>query len=255
MQATFTIARSSLRMIRRDRESLVAMLLFPIIFVVVFALFDMRLLGSAFTGDATGEGFAYLDFVLPGLIAMNVTQFSVLWTAAGVTRIRELSILKRLSATPLRPMVFIAGQVLARSVMAVILALVILFGGMLLGANVAGNIVLIVGLVVLGNLLFVSLGFAAGGRAKSVDAATTIGSLVTMPMSFLSGVFFPLEALPSWMQGAVEWLPLTPLLNALRAVSLEGASFGDVAGDTVKLLAWLPAMLGIAAVYFRFSER
>jgi ABC-2 type transport system permease protein len=242
-------------MIGRDREALIAMLMFPIIFVVVFSLFDMQLLGTAFDASGSGDGTAYLDFVLPGLIAMNVTQFSVLWTAAGVTRFRELSILKRLSATPLRPISFISGQVAARSVMAVILGLVILVGGMLLGANVAGSIPLIVGLVILGNLVFVSLGFAAGGRASSVDAATTMGSLLTMPMSFLSGVFFPIEALPAWMQSVVAWLPLTPLLEAMRAVALDGAGVSDVSGDLVKLLAWLPVMLVIAAATFRFSER
>jgi ABC-2 type transport system permease protein len=254
MNSTIAIARASLQMIGRDRQALIAMLSFPLIFVLAFSLFDMQLLGTALTGDADG-GYAYFDFVLPGLIAMNVMQFSVLWTAAGVTRFREMSILKRLAATPLRPIGFISGQVVARAMFAVVLALIILGGGILLGAAVVGGIGLIVLLVVLGNLVFVSLGFAAAGRASSVDTATTMASLVTMPMAFLSGVFFPVEAMPEFMQQAVEWLPLTPLLDAMRAVSLEGAGFGEIAGDIGALLAWLPVMLTVAALNFRFSER
>jgi len=253
MSTTLSMVSATLKMIGRDRQSVVGMIVFPVVFLLAFSAFDMEILGASFGASGTG-GLAYFDFVLPGILAMNVMQFSVLWTAGGVTRYREVGVLKRLAATPMRPVSFIAGQVVGRAVFAMILGVVILAGGRLLGAQVRGLGLMIL-LVLVGNLLFVSVGFAVAGRASSVDSANTLGSLITMPMSFLSGAFFPTDSMPELLQTIVEWLPLTPLLEAMRAVTLEGAGILDIAPSLARAAIWLPALIAIAAATFRLTDR
>lgn len=254
MTTTTTMTVATARMIGRDRQALIGMLVFPVVFLLAFSVFDMDILGQAFGAPGGESGVPYFDFVIPGILAMNVMQFSILWTAGGVTRYREMGVLKRLAATPMRPLAFIGGQVAGRAAFAMILGLIILVGARLLGASVQG-MPLMVGLVLLGNLVFVSVGFAVAGRSGSVDAATTLSSLITMPMSFLSGAFFPIESMSTRMQTVVEWLPLTPLLRAMREVALTGAGLADIAPDLLKTAAWLPLMVAIAAATFRLTDR
>jgi ABC-2 type transport system permease protein len=250
--AAMTVATA--RMIARDRQTLVGILAFPVVFLLAFSVFDMEILGRSFTGEAGTGGLAYFDFVLPGILAMNVMQFAVLWTAGSVTRYREMGVLKRLAATPMRPLSFIVGQVIGRSMFAMMLGAVILTGGRLLGAEVHG-IGLMLALVLVGNLLFVSAGFAVAGRATSVDSATTMASLVTMPMAFLSGAFFPVASMSAGMQSFVDWLPMTPLLRAMRSVALEGAGLVDIGPDVLQAAAWLPVLVALAAATFRLADR
>ena len=202
-----------------------------------------------------GKSIEYYDFLLPGLVAMGVMNFSIIGMAVAVARFREQRILKRILATPLRPVRFLAAQVFARLILALVQAAMILgVGVFLFGADVYGNVLWIFVLATVANLVFLNIGFAIAGRAANPDAAQGTGNAVALPMMFLSGVFFPTETLPEVMQRVVEFLPLTPLIEALRAVSIEGESIMSTGPQLLLLGAWVAVSFLIASRAFRFDR-
>jgi ABC-2 type transport system permease protein len=203
----------------------------------------------------SARSIEYYDFLLPGLVAMGVMNFSITGMAIAVARYREQRILKRILATPLRPFKFLSAQVLARLVLALVqAALIVAVGVFLFGANVYGNVAWIFLLATVANVIFLNIGFAVAGRSPNPDSAQGIASAVAIPMMFLSGVFFPTDTLPQIMQTIVRYLPLTPLIEALRKVSLEGLSIADTGPQLILLGGWVAVSFALAAVNFRFSR-
>ena len=203
----------------------------------------------------TAKSVEYYDFLLPGLVAMGVMNFSIIGMAVAISRFREQRILKRILATPLSPVKFLSAQVVARLVLAVVQAAIILAVGVyVFGAKVYGNVLWIFVLATLANLVFLNIGFAVAGRAANPDAAQGIGNAVALPMMFLSGVFFPTDTLPQVMQSVVAWLPLTPLIEALRAVSIDGLSITAAGPQVAMLGGWVAVSFLIAGRMFRFGR-
>jgi ABC-2 type transport system permease protein len=145
--------------------------------------------------------------------------------------------------------------VLARLVLALVqAALIVGVGVFLFGAHVYGNVVWIFLLATVANLIFLNIGFAVAGRAPNPDSAQGIASAVALPMMFLSGVFFPTDTLPQVMQVIVRYLPLTPLIEALRKVSPEGLSITDTGPQLIMLGVWGLVSFALAAMNFRFAR-
>jgi ABC-2 type transport system permease protein len=202
-----------------------------------------------------GKTVEYYDFLLPGLVAMGVMNFSITGMSVAIARYREQRILKRILATPLRPVRFLAAQVLARLALAVVQAgLILAVGVFLFGAQVYGNVLWIFVLATVANLIFLNIGFAVAGRASNPDAAQGVASAVALPMMFLSGVFFPTDTLPQVLQTVVRYLPLTPLIEALRKVSLDGLSITATGPQLLLLAGWVLASFLIASRAFRFAR-
>jgi ABC-2 type transport system permease protein len=202
-----------------------------------------------------GRSIEYYDFLLPGLVAMGVMNFAITGMAISISRYREQRILKRILATPLRPSKFLVSQVLARLVLSVFqAALILAVGVFIFGANIYGNVLWIFVLATLANLVFLNIGFAVAGRASNPDAAQGIAQAVALPMMFLSGVFFPTDDLPEVMQAIVRWLPLTPLLEALRTVSVDGLSITQTGPQLLMLGGWVVVSFLLATRMFRFSR-
>jgi ABC-2 type transport system permease protein len=252
MQQTIDLTVASLKMLVRDRAALIGTAMFPIIFLLVFSLYDLSITPA---GDvAVGDGaLDYFDFVLPGLLAMGLMNVTMVGIAGSVARYRETKVLRRLAVAPVSPSAFIAGQVLARSVLATFQVLLLLGLGVLLGGTIVGNPAALVVLAILGNLTFLAFGFAVAGRAPSVDAANNLAGIATMPLMFLSGMFFPLTSLPTGVRVVAEWLPITPLIDAMRAVALDGATLTALPSELAQLTAWVAASFVVARVSFRMA--
>ena len=105
----------------------------------------------------------------------------------------------------------------------------------------------------LGGALFISLGYAVSGFARSEESAAPIANLVALPMMFLSGVFFSRDNLPSVLETITEYFPLTFLANGMREVTAEGAGLLDVSGDLLGLAAWTVAFFVLAVKAFRWE--
>lgn len=197
---------------------------------------------------------SYIDYLAPGIIAMSVMTSSIIGIASRMVGWREQKILKRLRVTPLTTWEFVAANVISQLI--VVLAQVLILTGLattVFGVHLAGSLWLAIALAFLGGLAFLTIGFTVSGLAKTVDAASAIANVVTLPMMFLSGVYFPLSGAPAWLKPLINVLPLTYLANGLRDVMLHGATLGDLTADIEALL--ITAVLGfaVAARTFRWE--
>ncbi len=196
----------------------------------------------------------YFDFLLPGFVAMGIMTYAIIGLASEIAVYREQRILRRILATPLRVRTFFAAQVLAYLVLSLVQAAVILTAGTaLFGGELFGNYAYIAVLVLLGNLAFLTIGFIVGSIAQNVQAASGMGNAVALPMMFLSGVFFDKEDLPSALGTAVEYLPLSPMLDALRGVALDARPLSDFTSELALLGAWIAVGSVVAVRVFKFN--
>lgn len=252
MRQTRDLTVASLKMLLRDRTALLGAAIFPVLFLLVFSLYDLSItpVGDVGVGDAVA-GTDYFDYVLPGMLALGLMNVTMTGTAVSVARFRETGVLRRLAAAPVSPAAFIAGQVVARLVIALVQVLLLLGLGLLLGGTVVGSLVLLLSFATLGNLVFIALGIAIAGRAPTVEGANNLAALATMPLMFLSGMFFPVASLPSGVQRVAEALPITPLVDAMRAICLDGATLTDLSGPLLGVAIWVPVSFLLARGVFR----
>ncbi|MFC1984452.1 ABC transporter permease [Chloroflexota bacterium] len=196
----------------------------------------------------------YFDFLLPGLIGMGVMMYAITGMASVVALYRQQKIFRRLLTTPLRVRSFFAAQIIAHLLLSLIQAAIILAAGVFLfNGNIYGNILWVFVLVLFSNIIFLNIGFIVGALAKRVEAANGLGPAIAIPMMFLSGVFFPTENLPSVLSQIVQYLPLTPLLEALRGVAIEAEPLWAYPWELCILGIWIVVTSVVAIRVFKFS--
>ena len=196
----------------------------------------------------------YFDVLLMGLVGMGVMFNSILVLAVTITTYRQQKILRRLLVTPLRVRNFFVAIVLAYLLLALVQSGVIMaMGVFLFGATIYGNLFWIFLMVAAGDLIFLNLGFIVSAFARSPAAASSLGNVIALPMMFFSGTFFPTEFLPSVIPQVVRALPLTPLLELLRAISIDAATPLDAPLSLLLLGVWILGSSAVAMRVFRFS--
>jgi ABC-2 type transport system permease protein len=203
----------------------------------------------------TGKNETYVDFLVPGVIGLSVMQTGVFSVAFAFVELRERGILRRLMATPMRKLDFMAAQVTTRLLMGVVqVAVLLAVGTIAFHFHLVGNVVEIVVAAAVGSVVFIALGFVISGVSKNEDSVPAISNVIVLPMMFLSGVFFPTDSVPSWLRVISDRLPLTYLNDALRHISLDGASLWTVRWDLVAMAAWLLAMTLLATRAFKWES-
>lgn len=208
------------------------------------------------TETVNAKEVRYIDFLLPGIVAMAVMQMAVFSVAFVFADYKEKGILKRLLATPLKPYQFVAANVVVRLTIAIIqTAILIAIGMILLKIHIFGSYAVILLVSILGGIMFLGLGFIISGIAKTVDSVPSLANLLVFPMLFLSGVFFPTESMPAWLQKVVEYLPLTHFADALRQVMADGVGLKDIANNLYWMLAWAVVLVGFAVYSFKFEGK
>lgn len=205
--------------------------------------------------DVKARSQSYLDFLVPGLLAFTLMQISIAGSGFNLVEYRRKGILKRLFVTPLRPRDFILGLVLARLVLCVVQLSVLLgVAVFLLHASIAGDLPSLYAVIVLGTILFLSLGFCLGSLAKTQQAILAIGNLFIFPQVFLSGVFFPIESLPALVRPLARLLPLSFIADALRAISNDGLSLVQIGPQLAGIAAWMAIAFFLATRLFVWKE-
>lgn len=200
-------------------------------------------------------GFAYFDFVLIGLVGMALMNSAIQGLAISMAHYRETQILKRITTTPLPSWVFITSQVLSRLVLNLVqIGLILGIGVKFFHAHINGNIPALLAVSLFGAILFQLLGFFIATASKNTDTAQSMSQAVTVPMMFLSGVFFPIDQLPTWLYSIVKFLPLSPLLRTMRSVSLEHGSFADNSSNLLIIGGWILLLLVITLNRFRLNQ-
>lgn len=198
----------------------------------------------------------YIDFLLPGIVAMSIMQMAVFSVAFVFTDYKEKGILKRLLATPMKPQQFVTAQVITRLLVALFQTVTLLaIGSLIFHSHIYGAWWLILLISTLGGIMFLGLGFTISGLAKTVDAVPAIANLIIFPMLFLSGIFFPTTTMPGWLQHIVKYFPLAPFANAMREVVANGATISAIAHDLYWVAGWAVVLVVLAVITFGFEEK
>lgn len=198
-------------------------------------------------------GSRYIDWLIPGLVGMNVMGNSIWGIGFSIVQARLRKLLKRMVASPMRRRDFLLAQVLARMLfLGPEVAVPILFGVFVFGMPVYGSVFTILVVSVVGALGFGGLGLLLASRAKTIEAISGLANLVMLPMWIVGGIFFSASNFPDVVQPIIQALPLTALIDALRAVILEGATLRGVAGELALLGCWAVAPFGLALLIFRW---
>jgi ABC-2 type transport system permease protein len=214
--------------------------------------FQMREQPIQLSGNGQKRG-RYIFFLLPGILAMSIMQLG-LFSAVPTVIFREQGILKRLGATPLPRSRFALSQIIFRVVLGFLqTAWLLALGAVFFGFRVEGNLFLLVAFVALGVFTFTILGALLGSFAKTQETAMPIVQLVNFPFMFLSGIFFPIEMVPSFMQPVVNAIPTTYLANALRQISWGTAEWASLGLDAAVLAAWAAVGLALSFRFFRWE--
>jgi ABC-2 type transport system permease protein len=196
----------------------------------------------------------FIDFLLPGIAIWGIMGFSIIGVATTMAGYREKKILRRIQATPLDVRTFFVAQVIAYLVLSLVQATIILgVGTLAFNVQIAGNLFVIGLLVLLGNIVFLNLGFIVGAYSKSVQAASGLGNVVVLPLLMFSGVFFPADALPGVVSSIVGVMPLAPMVEAMRGVTLQAKGITDFPRELAIIGAWLVGTSLVAVKVFRFQ--
>lgn len=195
-----------------------------------------------------------VDFLMPGILAMALMQLGLFATATPLVSLRQEQVLRRLGATPLPRWQLLASQVMLRLTIGLAQAAIIIGVSVeFFKVQIQGNYAALAGLVVLGALMFVALGYLIASIAKTVESASGISSAINFPMMFLSGIFFPLAALPAFLTPIVRALPLTYLADAFRQVSIGSVPEFPITVDVAVLGAWIVVCGLLSARLFKWE--
>lgn len=202
----------------------------------------------------SGLKLDYLDFLVPGIIAMQIMSNNMNGVASQIASWRERGVLRRMQGTTLKASTFIAAQITARLVLNSLQALLLLLiGYFVFGVSVNGSFLLLVLFIILGTLTFMSIGFIIAGLAKTPESAGPIAGFISFPLLFLGGVFFPISNIPGYLQPIVNTIPISHLSTALREIMNVGSSFTEVLPEFGWLCAWLLVGFTIATKSFRWE--
>jgi len=202
-------------------------------------------------GSIEGE-FSYFDFIAPGIMAMTVMMSVMTGLPAAISQEREVGTLDGMMVAPISRLSVIAGTTnakMARGILQGVLILVL--ATMLFGVTIHGNILLVFALLLLGVFSFVGLGVVLTSFAKDQETAVMMMTTIMFPMMFLSGVFFPIEQMPWFMQSISKFLPLTYVADALRKVMVLGADIPALTTELTILIVFGVVMTAIAVPVFK----
>jgi len=203
---------------------------------------------------STEPGSRYIDFLIPGLLGMNLMNSGMWGIGFALVDMRQRKLLKRFVATPMRRSDFLLALTSSRLVLMIIeVALLLGFGVLVFHMRVLGSILTIVLLGAIGAVAFGGLGLLTASRAQKIESVSGLINLVMMPMWIFSGVFFSYERFPAIVHPFIRALPLTALNDALRATILQGASLASQSGRLLVLVLWGGVSFVLALRWFRWT--
>jgi ABC-type multidrug transport system permease subunit len=198
-------------------------------------------------------GSRYIDFLIPGLLGMNLMGSAIWSLGFAMVDARRKKLLKRLVASPMPRPYFLLSFLLSRILLLVVeVGVLVGFGALFFHVPVRGSLLNLAILCLLASLSFSALGLLLASRAQTIEAASGLMNLVMMPMWIASGVFFSSQKFPDMMQPFIKMLPLTAVIDALRANMLQGANLVQIAPQIGIISFWLVICFALALKLFRW---
>jgi len=198
-------------------------------------------------------GSRYIDFLIPGLIGMGIMGNSIWGPGFSIVDARRKKLLKRIVATPMPKHYYLLSFLIWRMILLPVdVGVPLGFGVLVFGIPLRGPFIALVATCVLATLAFSAGGLLIASRVRTIEAASGLMNLSMVPMWILSGVFFSSQRFPDLVQPVIKALPLTAVIDALRANMLQGSGFAQMAPQAAVLGAWLVVCFGLALRLFRW---
>lgn len=202
----------------------------------------------------TVNNLGYFDFILPGILSMNIMQLGIFGVAFSFVAMKASGALRRIQATPVHPIYFVFAQATVRLVVTLSTAFILVaFGIYFFDFHMVGNYFSFAIVCILGILIFLGFGFAIAGWARDETQVAPVANLIQLPMLMLSGIFFSRESFPGWLNTVTDYFPLTYVSHALRKIANDGASLIDLPVDMIGMLVWVVVIYGVAVKVFRWE--
>lgn len=203
----------------------------------------------------SGKQIRYVDWVLPGILAMNMMFSCLFGVGYVIVRYRKNGVLKRLKATPLTAFEFLSAQVISRLLLITTLTILVYVGcDIFIGFYMVGSYWLLLLILLLGSICLISLGLITASRTSSEEFAGGILNVVSWPMMILSGVWFSLEGAHPLMQSVAQAFPVTHIVDAARAVMNDGAGLPDISTQLIFLASMSAVFLSVGATLFKWES-
>ena len=202
----------------------------------------------------TEKGSRYIDFLIPGLLGMNIMSASMWGIGYSIVETRSRKLLKRMAATPMPRAHYLLAFILGHLVLVTGLFVTLVgFARFVFGVEVFGSVPALFAVAIAGAMSFAGLGLLVASRTEKVEVLSGLNNLVMLPMFIASGVFFTSETFPDVVQPAIQALPLTAMNDALRAVWIDGRPLPAVANELAILAGWGVASFFAALRAFRWK--
>lgn len=198
-------------------------------------------------------GTRYIDFLIPGLIALSIMTSSLFGTGMLIVSNRRENLLKRYLATPMRPHEYIISHIFGRTfIFAVEISAILVAGFLMFGFKIQGSYLALIGFSFLGTASFTALAILCASRTANPAAMNGMTNVISLPMMMMAGVWFSRSHFPDWLASAVKFLPLTALVDGVRRIALEGAGIMSLGFECGILLAYAVISVVTAKLVFRW---
>ena len=207
------------------------------------------------TSESTAtEGLSQFDYTFSGILGFTLLSLGIFGPTTVFPRLKQRGVMRRYKVTSLKIWQFFTGNVLSNAFIGLI-SLVLMFTAAVLmfDLNMRGSYINLSIIVILGTILMFGIGLAVGGWAKNENQAAPIAQLITLPMMFLSGVFFPVFLMPELLQNITRFIPLTPIIDSIRLVITENASLIDLGPELGIIIGWTIVVYFIAFKIFSWE--
>ncbi len=200
------------------------------------------------------RNLTYIDFLVPGMIALSIMQTGLFSVVFVFVQLKQRGVLRRLMATPMRVGDFFISQITTRLVMSALqLIFLLLIGLWFFHFHLAGNVLAMLLVAILGAGIFIAMGLAISGYSRNEETAAPLANLLSLPLMFLSGIFFPRSSEPGWLQAITQYSPLTYVSDGIRSISVDGATLWAVRWDLVGIVVWLVISAFVATRLFKWE--
>lgn len=206
------------------------------------------------TESTATAGLTRFDYTFAGLLGFTLLSLGVFGPTTVFPRLKEKGVLRRYRTTMLKVWQYFTGNVISNGVVGIMsVAMMFLVATVFFDLNMRGDYFSFLAVVIIGATLMFGIGLAVGGWAKTENQAAPLAQLVSFPMMFLSGVFFPVFLMPEWLQSVTRFIPLTPIVDSIRFVVTEGKSFFDLGPQLAIMGVWIVVIYVIAFRVFRWE--
>ncbi len=202
----------------------------------------------------SGKEIRYIDWLIPGVLGMNMMFSALFGIGFVIVRYRKNGVLKRLRGTPLTATEFLMAQIVSRLILIIFVSVIVYIGcDLILDFSMYGSYITLFLVFSIGSLAMIALGLLIASRLKSDELAAGLTNAISLPMMLLSGVWFSLEGSPQWITFISNLLPLTHVVDASRAIMLDGAGIVDVSHHLFTLLIMMLIFLFLGVKMFRWE--